>query len=253
MTTRRFECVDDKSSKFWEISVSGVTTTVKFGKIGSHGQTKSKDHGDAAKANKFAEKEIASKLKGGYTEVSGAAQKRTQSASAPSAVGFVELEDGAAYPRFDLKELSFTFEDGERMYLLFDSIDPSQAKKKGKKKDEDEEDDEEDEEEDEDDWRSRVAWDNYGPNFSMSEGYLEAATSDAFENMTFPCTVKIANPESFMIHCCDHQETCDNVIVFEREEPDGSLVIDWTGKIKMDSDEEHPHGFRLRGTAKKRV
>lgn len=35
---RRFEFVDEKSSKFWEIRVVGTTVDVRYGKIGTTGQ-----------------------------------------------------------------------------------------------------------------------------------------------------------------------------------------------------------------------
>jgi len=39
ITKRYFELVDEKSSKFWEISVLGEKLTVRYGKIGTDGQT----------------------------------------------------------------------------------------------------------------------------------------------------------------------------------------------------------------------
>jgi predicted DNA-binding WGR domain protein len=249
---RRFECVDGKSSKFWAVDVQGNTTTVTFGKIGGAGQTKSKEHKDGAAAAKAAEKDIAAKLKGGYVEVAAAsAGKRVQAAS-QAAVGHVELSDNPAYARFDLKELTYRI-DEDRIEILFDSIEPVQPKKKGKKKDDDDDDDgEDDDDEDDDDWHSKSAWDNYGPNFSCPEGFLECAESGALANLTvFPTTVKFVDDGALSIHCVDHQDTCDNVITFLSKDDQGTLEIDWSGKIKLDSDEEHPHSFRLRGACKR--
>jgi predicted DNA-binding WGR domain protein len=53
--------------KFWEISVSGSEVTVRHGKIGAGGQTSTKDLGSAAKAEKFAQKQIEAKKKKGYS------------------------------------------------------------------------------------------------------------------------------------------------------------------------------------------
>jgi predicted DNA-binding WGR domain protein len=39
---RRFEFKEGSSSKFWEVSVSGNTLTVRFGRIGTEGQEKTK-------------------------------------------------------------------------------------------------------------------------------------------------------------------------------------------------------------------
>jgi hypothetical protein len=42
---RRFECPSSSGGKFWEISLDGPETTVKYGAIGSGGVTQVKDHG----------------------------------------------------------------------------------------------------------------------------------------------------------------------------------------------------------------
>jgi predicted DNA-binding WGR domain protein len=65
---RYFEFVEGTSSKFWEVSISDNTVTVRFGRIGSEGQTQTKTLADAAAATKHAEKLIASKLAKGYRE-----------------------------------------------------------------------------------------------------------------------------------------------------------------------------------------
>jgi predicted DNA-binding WGR domain protein len=41
--TTRLENTTGNSSKFWEIDVDGSTTTVRYGKIGSSGQTQTKE------------------------------------------------------------------------------------------------------------------------------------------------------------------------------------------------------------------
>lgn len=63
---RRFE---HGGSKFWEIRVEGSSHTVKFGKIGTDGQEKTKDFASDALAQKDADKLIAEKTKKGYEEV----------------------------------------------------------------------------------------------------------------------------------------------------------------------------------------
>lgn len=52
--TRRFEYKNEKSSKFWEISVADKGFTVRCGKIGTDGQTQIKEFADAATAEKQA-------------------------------------------------------------------------------------------------------------------------------------------------------------------------------------------------------
>lgn len=59
---RRFEFKGEKSSKFWEISVSGNCFTVRYGKIGTDGQTQDKEFADDATAQKQAQKLIAEKV-----------------------------------------------------------------------------------------------------------------------------------------------------------------------------------------------
>jgi len=66
--SRRFEFVDDKSSKFWEIRTTTGGVEVRYGKIGTEGQSLLKPFDDAAAAAKSAEKLVAEKLKGGYVE-----------------------------------------------------------------------------------------------------------------------------------------------------------------------------------------
>jgi len=65
---RRFEYTDG-GSKFWEIRVEGSSHTVRFGKIGTEGQSKTKDFDSAAAARTDADKLIAEKTKKGYEEV----------------------------------------------------------------------------------------------------------------------------------------------------------------------------------------
>ena len=43
MAKRRFEYIDAKSSKFWEINTSGKKLTIRYGKIGTEGQTTLKE------------------------------------------------------------------------------------------------------------------------------------------------------------------------------------------------------------------
>jgi predicted DNA-binding WGR domain protein len=67
---RHFEFIGGSSQKFWEISVAGASFTVRFGRIGTAGQSQTKPFADEDKANKEAAKLIAEKLKKGYVEKS---------------------------------------------------------------------------------------------------------------------------------------------------------------------------------------
>jgi len=67
---------DEKSSKFWEISYGGTTYTVKFGKIGTDGQSKSKSFTNEKECNDAALKVIKEKQKKGYVEDGGVHTKK---------------------------------------------------------------------------------------------------------------------------------------------------------------------------------
>lgn len=65
---RRFEFVGDGSEKFWEIDRDEAAVTVRFGRIGTNGQTQTKDLGNEAAATAHVDKLIAEKIKKGYVE-----------------------------------------------------------------------------------------------------------------------------------------------------------------------------------------
>jgi DNA ligase-1 len=65
---RYFECTEDGSSKFWEISMEGNDVTCGWGKIGTSGQTKTKSFADEAKAKKEYDKLLEEKTSKGYVE-----------------------------------------------------------------------------------------------------------------------------------------------------------------------------------------
>jgi DNA ligase-1 len=66
---RRFELVDGSSRKFWEVSRKGGSVVVRFGRIGTDGQTQTKDFPDENAAEKHATKLIGEKVGKGYQEV----------------------------------------------------------------------------------------------------------------------------------------------------------------------------------------
>lgn len=65
---RYFEFIGGSSRKYWEISLSGHAFTVRFGRIGSPGQSQTKTFADEAKAKREADLLIAEKVKKGYVE-----------------------------------------------------------------------------------------------------------------------------------------------------------------------------------------
>lgn len=132
----RLEYKDEKSSKFWEVSVEGDSHTVRYGRIGSDGQTKTKSFDSAEDAQAAADKLMKAKLKKGYEEVAaeGGAGTRRRVAREPARAvlrgtpaealqallaGLCETdEDRAILANLcskvqELNELEFTFEEAE--------------------------------------------------------------------------------------------------------------------------------------------
>jgi len=69
---RRFEFKDLSSNKFWEVTLSDNTLTVRYGRVGSKGQEKSNTFPRPEFAQKEHDKLIAEKLRKGYKEVAAA-------------------------------------------------------------------------------------------------------------------------------------------------------------------------------------
>ncbi|PZO78168.1 MAG: dihydrolipoamide acetyltransferase [Mesorhizobium amorphae] len=62
----RYELVEGSSAKFWEVGVDGTTLSVRFGRIGTSGQTKEKTFDSAALADKEMAKLVKEKTGKGY-------------------------------------------------------------------------------------------------------------------------------------------------------------------------------------------
>jgi len=67
----RYEFVEGKSSKFWEIEMDGTSFTTTYGRIGTDGQSSMKEYDSEEKAQREYDKLVAEKVKKGYTLVSG--------------------------------------------------------------------------------------------------------------------------------------------------------------------------------------
>ena len=63
MTKRYLEFKDAKSNKFWEVSVTGKTVKIRYGKLGTDGQSSVKVLSTPAEAESHAEKQAAGKLR----------------------------------------------------------------------------------------------------------------------------------------------------------------------------------------------
>ncbi len=71
MERRELVFMDSKSSKFWNIEIKGLSHTVNYGRMGTNGQTKTKDFPTSEKAKADFEKLVASKISKGYVEQAG--------------------------------------------------------------------------------------------------------------------------------------------------------------------------------------
>ena len=111
---QRYELVDGASSKFWEIEIEDKTVTVRFGKIGSNGQTQVKTHASPALARKAHDQLVAEKTKKGYHRKAGPAAR--------PAVRAKPIMDGAPKEIAALRKLAAKAHDGaaptERTYIL---------------------------------------------------------------------------------------------------------------------------------------
>jgi uncharacterized protein (TIGR02996 family) len=69
---RTFVYTDEKSNKFWNIELEGASFNVTFGKVGTKGQTQTKEFDDEEAAHKAHDKLVAEKLAKGYVETTAA-------------------------------------------------------------------------------------------------------------------------------------------------------------------------------------
>lgn len=103
---RRFEFSEGASNKFWEVAQSGADLELRWGRIGTQGQSQTKSFADAAKASAALDKLVAEKTGKGYVETGADAassvassvkvtkdKKRESAAPAPPAAA-----DSAAAP-----------------------------------------------------------------------------------------------------------------------------------------------------------
>ena len=86
MAKRYFEFKDAKSHKFWEVSVSAKKVNIRYGKVGTDGQTSVKELSMPAEAKAHAEKQAAGKVKKGYKEAKAKALKKAVKKTAKKAV-----------------------------------------------------------------------------------------------------------------------------------------------------------------------
>lgn len=86
---RRFELIEGKSAKFWQVEVDGSDLNLRWGRLGTSGQSQTKSFASDAAAAKEADKLIKEKTKKGYSEVeadeSAPAPKKARPAEEPKA------------------------------------------------------------------------------------------------------------------------------------------------------------------------
>ena len=84
----RYEFREGTSRKFWEIALEGASFTLRWGRIGTQGQSQVKTFAGDAKAQAEHDKLVREKLAKGYREVGGAAvaapAPKPQAAPAPA-------------------------------------------------------------------------------------------------------------------------------------------------------------------------
>ena len=72
---RRFELIEGTASKFWEIEQADTELNIRWGRIGTAGQSQTKSFDDATKAGTALTKLVAEKTGKGYSEVGVAEAK----------------------------------------------------------------------------------------------------------------------------------------------------------------------------------
>ncbi|MBC7880087.1 MAG: WGR domain-containing protein, partial [Anaerolineae bacterium] len=83
MSERIFQFEDEKSKKFWAVSLDDKSHTVRYGRTGTAGQTQTKDFPSAEAAKLSYDKLVAEKVKKGYVESSDAALQTPQGFATP--------------------------------------------------------------------------------------------------------------------------------------------------------------------------
>ncbi len=92
---RRFTCSEGGSNKFWEATVEAEVLTVRWGKVGTAGQSKSKPFASTAAAEKELAKLIKEKLGKGYVE---AGASDAPPSTAPTTSVTIKIDEGAEWP-----------------------------------------------------------------------------------------------------------------------------------------------------------
>ncbi len=107
MSERIFQFEDEKSKKFWAVSLGDKSHTVRYGRTGTAGQTQTKDFPSAEAAKLSYDKLVAEKVKKGYIESSSDGLQAPQVSVAPQQTVKPEQEIYAPLPeQFTEPEIS---------------------------------------------------------------------------------------------------------------------------------------------------
>lgn len=75
----RYELSDGSSNKFWEIALDGSSLTLRWGRVGTSGRTKSQSFASSAEAKAAYEKLVAEKVAKGYGELASGTEPKPKS------------------------------------------------------------------------------------------------------------------------------------------------------------------------------
>lgn len=101
---RRFELVEGKSAKFWQVGRDGASLTVTFGRIGTNGQTQTKEFPTEKAAQTELDKLVREKVGKGYSEKTAGGKATTAEAPARKTAGEPGPEEPARVSRPKVEE-----------------------------------------------------------------------------------------------------------------------------------------------------
>lgn len=93
---QRFELSEGKSHKFWQIAIDGRAITVRYGRIGTDGQTMTKKLASADAAKREHDKLVNEKTRKGYVPVGKGTKARAKVAKAARAPAKAKKARGEA-------------------------------------------------------------------------------------------------------------------------------------------------------------
>ena len=113
MAKRYLEFKDAKSNKFWEVSVTGKVVNIRYGKLGTDGQSSIKVLSTPAEAESHAEKQAAGKLKKGYKEAKAKAVTKKVAKKVVKKKMMIDLKGPDGKIKIRLTHDAYSFYDDE--------------------------------------------------------------------------------------------------------------------------------------------